>query len=285
MRTTPYLLRLVCLLLASASLAAERDNAKYTPEADAAAKQFAQQIKAEVESLGNHPWAGEYYHGDGLGVNVTFMLAPQSGFLFEWHGCLGLYDRNYGEIACTNGMVTLSFTFSNERRGFQGIADAFIPVPWGDRMYLIPSDDIIGFCNDFNARSEPRNLVRGSHLLRRGDEKKNIEGFPAVPEQYRPYLLEKPIEAAVTAVGSYTTRPSVCEWKFKDTSVTLDKGKEAGLLPGMELYVVEPNNLVESIRVTHVEDHSAQGVMTEIGEDKPGPNAGWKLSTRPRWRK
>ena len=83
-------------------------------------------------------------------------LAPKSGYVFEWHGCMGLYDRNYGAVTWTKDRLRLSFTLPNKREGFQGIDEKFIPVAWGDRKYLIPASDIVGFCNEVNAGDEPR---------------------------------------------------------------------------------------------------------------------------------
>jgi len=46
-------------------------------------------------------WAGEYYVGDGLGMNVRILVAPTAGMTYTWRGCLGLYDGNQGEIVGT----------------------------------------------------------------------------------------------------------------------------------------------------------------------------------------
>lgn len=273
------------LVCASFALAEERDEAKYTETAEKTAKQLQERIQAAATALTNHPWAGQYYCGDGLGVNVSLLLAPGAGYVFEWHGCLGLYDRNYGSVTETNSRIRLSFTFKNERKGFQGIAEEFIPVAWGERRYLIPSDDVVGFCNNVNEGTEPRDAPHGFYLLRRGDEKKAASGFPIVPEQYRPYLLAKPITAEIISINSVTTRPSVCDWKFKDTTVTLDAGTDKGLREGMEMQVVKPGNLVESVRITKVQDSTSQAVMTQAGEEESGPKTGWQLSTRCRWAK
>ena len=278
---------LVALLLVcgSVALAEKRDDAKYTDTAEKTAKQLRDRIQTAANSLTNHPWAGEYYCGDGLGVNVSLLLAPGAGYVFEWHGCLGLYDRNYGNVTETNGSIRLSFTFQNERKGFQGIAEEFIPVPWGERHYLIPSDKIVGFCNNVNEGTEPRDAGHGFYLLREGDEKKVASGFPMVPEKYRPYLLAAPITAEIININSVTTRPSVCEWRFKDTTVTLNAGKDKGLRKGMEMQVVKPANLVESVLVTSVADSTSEAVMTQAGEKETGPKKGWQLSTRCPWAK
>jgi hypothetical protein len=71
-------------------------------------------------------------------VNTTLSIAPKAGFVFEWHGCMGLYDRNYGSVTWTNNRLELSFKFKNDRQGFQGLANELVPVSWGKRRYLVP---------------------------------------------------------------------------------------------------------------------------------------------------
>jgi len=271
------------LILANLAVAADRDQAKRSSDAEMTAKNKRNEILAEIKKLETHEWAGEYYAGDGLGVNTSIVIAPKSGYVFEWHGCSGLYDRNYGAVAWTNGRIHLSFTLKNEREGFQGIAPELIPIAWGKRHYLIPADDIPGFCNNINEGREPRKGSHGFYLLRVGDEKKTVTGFPKVPEEYRDYLLAKPVEATIIAVGAYATRPSVVDWKFKDTPVTLDAGTRRGLRIGMELVVTQPLGTVESVKIIKVEESRSEAVMIQAGEEEPGPKVGWRLSTQAPW--
>jgi len=271
---------IVILLAASTTGAAERDE-RYLNKAEKAATNQREHIRAEIKNLKDHDWAGEYYAGDGLGVNTSLAIAPGTGYVFEWHGCVGLYDRNYGAVTKTNNRIRLSFTFENNRKGFQGIAPELIPVSWGERSYLIPADDIAGFCNNVNGGREPRMHAHGSYLLRRGDEKKEVTGFPNVPDEFRAYLLAKPIEATILAVGAYTTRPSVID--ERDTPVTLDAGTNKGVRVGMEFVVTEPQLVVQSVRITKVEADRAEGIMTQFGEKERGPESGWRLSTQAPW--
>jgi len=273
----------LAVLTAHLSLADDLES-KTSARAEKTAKGMRAQIVSELKKLQNHPWAGEYYAGDGLGVNTTLSIAPKSGFVFEWHGCLGLYDRNYGAVVWTNDHLRLSFTFENKQKGFQGLAPELIPVRWGDRRYLIPADDVAGFCNRVNDASEPRDDVHGLFLLRKGDEKKPVSGSPTVPKAFERYLLSKPIAAEIISVGAYTTRPSAVEWNFKDTLVILNAGTVKGLRPGMELLVTEPANVVESVRIVKVEENQSEAIMTQAGEDEPGPKVGWHVSTRAPWR-
>jgi hypothetical protein len=251
--------------------------------AESTANGLREQIASECKGLHNHMWAGKYYEGDGLCVNVSFDFAPKSGFVFEWHGCVGLYDRNYGSVNWTNNRLHLTFTFENKREGFEGIAPDLIPVPWGDRQYLVPADDVIGFCNRVNEGSEPRGNMHGFYLLRIGDEKKQVSGMPNVPKEFQTYLVSNPILAEIISVGPYRTRPSVADWKFKDTTVVLNAGASKGLQTGMELHVVEPTKKVESVRITKVEENQSEAIMTQMGEDEPGPKVGWRFSSSAPW--
>lgn len=255
---------------------------KQSPEAEKAASAQRERIRAELRGLSQQKWAGEYYEGDGLGINITLIMAAEAGFMFEWHGCLGLYDRNYGSILETNGEVHLSFAYENVRKGFRGIAPAFVPVRWGSRHYLIPTDDITGFCNEINQGSEPRKISYGSYLLQLGDERLPVKGLPEIPAAYRGYLLSKPVEATIVSVGKFTLRPSVADWKFKDTPVTLDAGTNQGLLPGMELRVVNLTNGWRTARIIEAQADKSNALMVDDEEDED-PKVGWRLSTRWPW--
>ena len=262
----------------------ERDNPKFSNQAESTAKNLSQQIRQEISQPGKHEWAGDYYEGDGTGENVSLLIAPKHGYVFEWHGCLGLYDRNYGDVTVTNGRLQLSFTFTNKHEGFEGIAAEFIPVRWGKRMYLVPTKEIVRFCNEVNSGLEPRKEPHGRQLLRHGDEKRLATGDPAIPVEYRAYLLKEPIKAEITKIAKVVTRPSKSDFKFKDTTVTINSGMSQGLRQGMEFYVNDPHDLVQTVEIVSVTDSESQGVITQIGEDNPPPKVGWKLSTRAPWR-
>src|SRR5690242_13014799 len=87
---------------------------KFSSWSQATVEARRKRINHEVKNLKDHPWAGNYYEGDGLGVNVNLSLAPKSGFSFTWYGCLGLYDLNYGPAVESDGKINLIFTFRND---------------------------------------------------------------------------------------------------------------------------------------------------------------------------
>jgi hypothetical protein len=259
---------------AQAEELAQRDSKASIAASDAQLKT----IRRELRKLKNHDWAGEYYYGDGLGVNVSLALAPQSGFVFSWHGCLGLYDLNYGEVAFANGTVRLLFRYPNDIRGFQGIAPELLPVRWGDRHYLIPTDRIVQFTNAINAGTEPSTLFGGrspDFLLRLGDETKKIAGQPNLSNEYLSYILTEPIKAKISSVNE-----THVEQSRRITSITLDVGSADGLKRGMELYVQSPSRLSDTALVTSVSEHSARAVIEQMELNDPVPATDWSLSTK-----
>ena len=209
------------------------------------------------------------------------MLAPSAGYLFEWRGCLGLYDRNYGTVVVANEKPCETITFKSTRVGYKGSAPEKVLIRWGERRYLVAADDVVGFCNQVNQGREPRANVHGATFMRSGDERKKVEGLPELPEQYRDYLLKAPVTASVVEIGQTASRPSVIDDKFYDTQVTLDAGSDQGLKVGMELLVIKPEVvLLDSARITEVKKQRSIAVMNRFGNLGESPKVGWRLSTK-----
>ena len=271
------------------SFADEPDMRKYSDEADKTAQTLRERIQEEIKTLSKHVWAGEYYAGDGLGMNVYLSLAPKAGYVYEWHGCMGLYDRDYGAVEEKEGRLHLSFTFEHHQSEFFGIAEELVPVSWGERRYLVSARGFIDFCNEINAGSEPRKGVHGMTLLCRGDEQKKATGLPSVPKAFEPYLLSKPIETEIIAIGDTTKSSKESAVREIRIRVTVKYGSKAGLLSGMKLYVVKPNSVFDSIVLDKVDEGQSEGVITRyslagvmglLSLLDNDPKIGWKLSTR-----
>ena len=124
-------------------------------------------VQAEASQLPDHAWAGAYYAGDGLGMNVRLLVSPAAGVSATWHGCLGLYGSNEGLIQPQpDGSLKFAFNKPNENR-FGGFPDAVLPVRWGERRYLIGNDQIDEFVSAINFGSEPRRSARAVLARRR----------------------------------------------------------------------------------------------------------------------
>lgn len=266
----------ILVLNLSCQLGWGKEEEKLSKKARTASEAKKDQINQELKSLKGHAWAGRYYEGDGEGVNVDLNLAPKSGFVFTWNGCLGLYDLNYGDVVETDGKIRLVFKYPNVREGFQGIAPELIPINWGERHYLIPADRFVDFANDINAGVEPRKSTWGSFLLRRGDELKAVSGKPTLPQEYSDYLLKDPIKAEISSIKGRRLEDS-----RRITTVVLNVGSAQGVKQGMEFYVYSPSTLFCSARITSVDSSSSEARIVQYDfEEKYGrPSLDWKMST------
>ena len=300
MKTTVLLLAVLSWPILGAAEEPERrslaiETEKSTQEAERTAERLRERIHEEIEILGKHAWAGEYYEGDGLGTNVYLSLAPKAGYVYEWHGCRGLYDRNYGTIEEKGDRLRLSFTLKRQELGQMEIAEELVPIAWGERTYLVPAKGIVGFCNQINRGWDPRKEVHAFALLRAGDEHKPVTGHPVVPKAFESYLLSKPIETEIVGVGRPKTTAGGGDARKVTITVTLKHGSKAGLLPGMKLHVIKPFGVSDSIELTKVEEQQSEGVITRyytiynvkgvsglLPLPDRNPKIGWELSTRDR---
>lgn len=254
-----------------------KDGKKFSKRSKTALEAKKAVIDQELHALPAHPWAGRYYYGDGLGVNVALSLAPKSGFAFTWNGCLGLYDLNYGDVVEVDGRITLVFKYPNDQKRFQGIAPELIPIAWGERHYLVPADEVVRFANAINAGFEPSGSKSRRFLLREGDELKEVQGKPSLPSSYSEYLLKQPIKAEISSIEK-----SRLEDDTRITTVTLNVGSAQGVKQGMEFYVYSPENIFEWAQITSVDSsHSEAEVVQRAADEKYNgrPSTDWKLST------
>ena len=266
---------LACLSVPKLCSQEKESQAKFSEKAQVDLAKRTRTIKKEIQGNTQPDWAGEYYFGDGLGVNVDLVLAPHNGFTFTWNGCLGLYDLNYGDVELKNETIKLRFKYPNDQKGFQGIAPEFRPVRWGSRHYLISADQMIDFANAINAGTEPNSGPYGSFLLKQSDREKPVDGRPELPSEYLDYLLKDPVKASVSSVGETHLDKS-----FRKTSITLNAGSLNGLRKGMELHVYNPSNVFATATIVGCGDHTAEAVLEQFKIDKEKPSIGWKLSTR-----
>jgi hypothetical protein len=248
-------------------------------------------IEVELETLGEHEWAGTYYAGDGLGA-VVLQVAPRAGATYSSLGCVGLYDLNHGAIASVSpdGLeLELAVAPALNRVVYQAflpqpyVSSRWIRVRWGDERLLIPDCQMIPFCNAVNAGG--RFIPSFPCRVVSDDWNRWVErpaSPPEVPPAYGPFLLAEPLTTEIVtsaepkAVGRFNGSRAV---EFL-VSATVGIGAESGLLPGMELHAQEPPRGiavvvgVEPSRAT-VEFRTA---ISDAKRDTPRP--GWTLSTR-----
>jgi hypothetical protein len=113
--------------------------------------------------------------------------------------------------------------------------EELIPVKWGERLYLMPKEYLIEFCNAINLGLEPRKSLGtdwylGSSYLRNGDENKKVSGPPSLSSDLIDLLLEKPVEGEIINI----------EREGETKVAIINRGSEAGLKPGMRMVSTKP---------------------------------------------
>jgi hypothetical protein len=250
-----------------------------------------ERILAEIEQLGEHDWAGIYSMGDGLGVNVTLAIAPQAGATYTWNGCLGLYDLNHGDIVeVASDRITLDLAIDpaqNKRWGQTAtpqrtMSDEWIVVRWGEERYMVPTAQMIDFCNtvsrggwgsDFPRRNAERGLASRRFA-------KPLVGLPEVPPEYRPFLLTEPLTGSILTREEPRVIGTFGGGKEKAlVRAQIDLGLRDGLLPGM---LIDADIGLLGV-VGAVEEQTAT-VDFLFAAWRNGPMPGWSIRTGPRTR-
>lgn len=60
-----------------------------------------------------NPLIGDYYQGDGLGLNLYLSLKPDGSFSCQWSGCLGDYGSTSGTWVHDGDQITVKTTESS----------------------------------------------------------------------------------------------------------------------------------------------------------------------------
>ncbi len=216
----------VGLFTAGAALALAQMPGSSAPvkrKAEAAARGTSAKPLFDVKAL-----PGTYYLGDGLGFNLTLKLDSKHRFKFRWTGCLGEYDRNGGSWSLQGDVVVLRPEGPNDRRGLSGMNVRFVPVPWGDRLYLVDEYETPGFAAF--VRSESPGVFGDDDVHGGSDYVKVDEAFklpkkrgkPVFPVRFRDFYEKGAIRAKVAAL-------------LRDGTVQLDVGRQGRLRPGLFL--------------------------------------------------
>ncbi|MBX3699192.1 MAG: hypothetical protein R3F08_06715 [Dokdonella sp.] len=211
-----------------------------------------ERVRQAITSAAQPEWAGEYFEGDGLGVNVNLSLARGAGISATWFGCMGLYGANEGDVLELPG-DRLEFRFGSPNgKGGQvpigGFPTSVTLVRWGERRYLLADDQMMDFVNAMHQGWEPRSDLHGMFLLAKGDEEKPAPGLPTLPERYRAYLRSKALEVKLSRVEPGIARGSA---EFPTCVYRVHFALPAGarLAEGLEFKVEFPADVHEQFRV------------------------------------
>ena len=244
-------------------------------------------ISADIARVGDHPWAGQYYTGDGLGVNQSLYLAPETGFVYVWTGCLGIYDFNHGSVEQRDdGVLVLQPKLENTGR--LGVPTKLCPVKWGRRSYLVPESKLLDFASAVNSGAAAQKYHQPFFLLRLNDGQNPREplppeqGLPTGPKLLMDKLLKRPLKVTITPAGD--RRQVEGALHSFEMPVTIAAGADQGVFVGMRLFPTT-GDMLDVVEVTEVRPDSASGILRQYvltGEQVPSPEKVAEASSRSR---
>jgi hypothetical protein len=190
----------------------------------------AEQIQAELKKGSHEAWEGEF----------SMTLIDTSVDLFLCRGRyanVGLKSRDMGRYVKRGNTISLKSELSPDTP-----PDEYVVVKWGAQVSLVRPDRLISFCNSVN-------LGLGAiGPLKAGDDKKQPQGLPEVPEEYKKYLLKSEVRATVTQVGKSEVQKNI-PGQFHDLEgpmLRVNRGSDDGLLRGIELIHFSDTFVVEA---------------------------------------
>ena len=170
-------------------------------------------VREAIEHGSPAAWAGEYYEGDGLGANIQLSLEPNAGIAATWHGCMGLYGSNEGEVEeRDDGALLFHFNRPNGETGGPTIGTfptILKPVRWGARRYLLSDTQMIEFVNAMHHGMEPRDEPYGFFLLATNDDRAPVSRLPDLPESVLASVRSTPLIVQVSSIETLERAGSI----------------------------------------------------------------------------
>ena len=258
-------------------LASLQEPGVLSREQQSALESRRQLIVGEASNLPANEWVGTYGYEDSPNSGGQLDWAPANGFVVGWNTCShGWQDRvNFGTVDFRDGVLRVTPELAGEGRKIYALADELIPVKWGEQHYLVPLDQLVAFC--YAARNAVRSLEIKEFFLKNSDREKRRFGLPAVPSQYKKYLVGPPIHATIVEL-----KPQPQPWS---EVFTLNAGRSAGVVAGMKFFALSPRNVYMLVEVRQVRDDDSEAYVITSGfkDNSKGtvkPRAGWRLTSR-----
>lgn len=220
-------------------------------------------------------WAGTYYTGDGLGMNVTIKIAPKAGITFTWHGCMGLYDANHGDIAgAFEGGISVRLAIDVKASTFAYMSEKLYFVRWGARRYLVPESRMLELVNNYNDGGFARDGMYSIPLRFDGQVTRQRcpepPGRPQLPPQYAKLIIEKPLRITISKVTPHPNREVTDGVEVTDCTVEIVGGQDQGVFVGMEI-PFERHLTFGKIRIDRVDAAISHGTLSLFGRRNEPP--------------
>ncbi|HMO82036.1 MAG TPA: hypothetical protein PKD24_14695 [Pyrinomonadaceae bacterium] len=205
-------------------------------------------ILTEIQGAKSDEWAGGYTRYVGETWSDVLVWSPSLGFAAYRDTC-SYGPRawvNFGSARFENGRLFLTSeqTFAGEH--VLAMKREYTPVKWGHQRWLIPTDELELFAYAVNSGSWED---YGSFYLKSGGNTDDPKGQPELPSQFKHILNRKPVKAKIVEIGEKPER-----W-YPD--VTIDAGKDKGVIVGMSFWLTGVKNTEVKISVASVNEKTA----------------------------
>ena len=236
-----------------------------------------QQIRQELSEQPGNEWSGEYRAQVDLLTVAVFVWSPINGFIVhrgnDFHP--GVEMVNYGKVNFVGNLLTLSPEYLEKDQHTYVTPASFVPVRWGLQHWLIPSNELVLFSYAVNSGAFEE---VETYFVKSEDIQKSHNGLPDIPKEYRKYLNTKPINAKVLAIKDEGNN-------WSSTSLTLNVGKNEGVITGMKFYLIKVKNVLTKLEVTDVAEKTSTGRIISIGtsgsfDKEINPTVGWRFSSK-----
>jgi len=202
------------------------------------------------------PWEGVFSNGAPFRlIYEGWMISNRYGYASTWS------PLDMGRIKVKGDRITL---ISASRAKPAPPPREYVVVRWGECVFLLRPDRLLGFCNDANSGALQHGIHGWNYLLRESDFGKDVTGLPLVPTDFRKYLLKRPVRATIVSVGSGQVKTAVPGRKelLRGLPLTLNVGQADGIWPGMRFF--NPLDRLKDILVVRAEKHTATVIVEDF---------------------
>ena len=209
-------------------------------------------------------------------MNLRLWVAPRAGAAFQWHGCLGLYEQNFGTVESNGPYLSIDWRIENDD---PYVTDTrYIVTPFRNSIFLVPAHEVHRFCLAARGVSPMPMMVLSSQSARNQPTLQR----PELPAEYQKYLDLDPIQSKVLSVNDPERKKLTDKLDLITQTVILDAGKDKHLFVGMRLQAMKPelpDRTVTVIDVRATESTAVSETRRKTGRPLLPIKKRWLLQT------
>lgn len=174
-------------------------------------------------------WEGSFVSGVGIHGRNEYIISKERGYVYSSKG------RDMGRVIEEGDSIVLVSELTPKK------SVRFFVVQWSERIYLVESSLILHFCNAYNAGKLDTYTHLGMlfYVKNNNNALGHLKGIPKVPNNYRKYILQKPINARIISLLGKIDETMILGVNSQVSGylISIDAGKTRGICCGMKMYL------------------------------------------------